>query len=124
LLGLSLNKNLKTMETKTKFNVGDLVQEVYQRADENSKGALRVMEITAQCCYAGIQVFYSVRPLVAQRRHLGYGSDKKEYWEVGHGVSKQDNSLGWQKYREDELVFADQETVDIITKGAVSPSVE
>jgi len=93
------------MEITTKFNVNDLVvrkwdTNIYDEAVQASE----IMELSIQACYSTIQVFYFVKPICAQKKTEGYGADKKSRWIIGHGIGKEDNSSGWKKYREDELI--------------------
>jgi len=103
------------MEIKTKFNVHDLVNRKYDAPGLDTVVAHEVMEITIQVCYAAIQVFYSLKFIQCIKKTQGFGEDKKSYYIIGHGIGREDNSTGWKKYREDELVSADKETINIIT---------
>ena len=103
------------MKIETKFNVGDLTQRKYDRYEDNIKGVFEIMELSIQVCYSTVQIFYYAKPLIANKISKSYGHDEKIYWTVGHGLGKEDNSSGWRKYREDELIPADKETIKIIT---------
>lgn len=102
------------MNIKTKFNIGDIVKSEYDRRTDERIAVLRVMEITAQRCYAATQIFYLCRPIVARKQVKGYAKPLEYEWEVFHGIGEKDGELGWKKYREDELVLPDKETLEII----------
>jgi hypothetical protein len=103
------------MEIETRFNVNDLVQRKFDNQSNKGRRCLEIMEIAVQVCYTTVQIFYLCKPIVAIQETEGYGDNKKISWQVGHGIGKEDNSLGWYKYREDELVPTDEETIKIIT---------
>jgi hypothetical protein len=104
------------MKIETKFDVNNLVKRKFDADTKDGFVAMEVMEIVSQTCYAGTQVFYSCRHIYAKREFKGFG-EKEFTWSVGHGVSKEDAQMGWQKYREDELVEAPQNQIDIILGG-------
>ena len=102
------------MKIETKFNVNDLVLRKFDTKVDMTIPALEIMEVIIQICYAGAQIFYLCRAVVAKQEKEGYGKDATTHWVVFHGVGKDDNTTGWRKYREDELVIADEETTNLI----------
>lgn len=103
------------MEIKTKFNVNNLAKRKFDTDSKNYREALEVMEIISQTCYAGTQVFYLCKPIVCKKEFNERWKEDGEFkWVVGHGVSQTDDQTAWRKYREDELIEAPQELVDII----------
>jgi hypothetical protein len=103
------------MEITTKFNVHDLVRRKYDTDDDETKQAFEILEGIVQVCYTTVQITYLCRPVFAMRKTEGYGENKKVYWKIAHGISREDGNMGWSKYREDELIPCSQETFDIIT---------
>lgn len=103
------------MEIKTKFNVNDLLKRKYDVDPKNTVFALEVMSITSETCYAGTQVFYQCRTILAKKEFELKYQEKGEFtWEIHHAIGSDGNTLGWQRYREDELVEALKETKNII----------
>lgn len=99
------------MEIKTKFNVHDLLVHKYDMDKINSVIALEVLQIKTESCYAGTQVFYDCRAIIANK------SSKDDRWHIGHSVIlSEDNKTGWKKYREDELLPASKETINLLKR--------
>lgn len=92
------------MTIETKFKVGELIKHSFQVNTSKVHQFLLVMEVVAQVCYGGTQVFYLCRPLVLKK---GSGDllelKKDQEWESYHGIGKDMFDTGWKKYREDEL---------------------
>ena len=105
------------MKAETKFNVGDLVSCIYDHDPDDARQALKIMEVYIQICYTTSQIFYYTKRIVAMRKEGRFNYETKETsfeWIVGHDISKDDNSTGWRKYREDELIECSEETKNII----------
>lgn len=106
------------MRIETKFDVNNFA---VRKFDTNAKDViqvLEVMEVISQTCYAGTQVFYLCKPVIAQKKYENdWKKDGEFTWVIGHGINKDDNSTGWKKYREDELIEAPKEHVDLILNG-------
>lgn len=102
------------MNIETKFKVGSLVRHKFERQTHDAIHALEVMEISTDTCYAGTQVFYQCRALVAQKQFKNeYAKTGDFTWALGHTL------LPWFKYREDELVEIPKNEADFFT-GAVA----
>lgn len=108
------------MNIETKFNVGDIAALLFNTKGHSEFVAMQIMEIAAQVCYTTTQVFYLCRPIITHKKFKHPYSDNLEYrkdfeWIVNRGnASKDDMQLGWAKFREDELIPATQEQIDII----------
>lgn len=103
------------MEIKTKFDVNNLVKRKFDTNSKNRMSALEVMEVIAQTCYAGTQVFYLCKPVIAEKEFKDKWKEDGEFsWVIAHGISQEENQAGWRKYREDELIEAPKEVIDII----------
>lgn len=86
----------------TKFNINDLVQFKHMVNTEKKVSVMEVMEILTNACYKESQIFYHCRLLFFEKTHHGWGAS--------HGINpNQDNTNGWKKYREDELVELSEE---------------
>lgn len=103
------------MKIETKFDVNNLVKRKFDTNSKNKMSALEVMEVITQTCYAGTQVFYLCKPVIAQKEFKDKWKEDGEFsWVIVHGISQEENQPGWRKYREDELVEAPKEVIDII----------
>ena len=104
------------MNIQSKFDINDILVQQFSRKSQTYFQALQVLEVVTQSCYAGTQVFYFCRPIIGHRE-VELFKEKRDYvWRIDHGLSKNDHEMGWQKYREDELLKAPQEILDIITQ--------
>lgn len=93
------------MEIKTKFKVGDLAKHKFEQNDKHEISSLEIMTIITETCYASTQVFYQCRHLFAKKVFENeYKKEGDFIWKVAYGISKDDNKIGWAKYREDELI--------------------
>jgi len=102
------------MKINSKFNINDLVKCKYDtELLEKNIGALMIMEVHTQSCYAGTQVFYLCRQIVGKKESDRWETPKKEYWIIGHGATNE-SRVAWGKYREDELVAISKEAKEII----------
>lgn len=91
------------------FDVGDLVQFKYSTNDsKNMKTVMEVIEVMAQKCYGGVQVFCMVR--VMHFMYDGYGKDRK-LSTIEPGQLK---DHAFVKFREDELKHCSEETINLI----------
>lgn len=103
------------MKIETKFEINNLVKRKFDSDYENSRCCLEVMEIISQTCYAGTQVFYLCRSIILNKQfEHEYKKEGAFKWVILHNVSQEENNLGWRKYREDELIEAPNEIIDII----------
>jgi hypothetical protein len=103
------------MKIVTKFDVNNLVKRKFDTDSKNQIHVLEVMEVASQTCYAGTQVFYFCKPIIARKEFAEKYLEKGEStWVICHGVSQEENQAGWRKYREDELVEVPNESIDII----------
>jgi hypothetical protein len=106
------------MKIETKFDVNNFVVRKFDTNEKDTFRVLEVMEVISQTCYAGTQVFYLCRAMVANKEYEKQWKQEGEYtWVIGHVLGKDENSTGWRKYREDELIEAKQEHVDLILNG-------
>lgn len=94
------------MTISTKFDVHNLVKRKFDREDQNIN-MLEVMEVISQSCYAATQVFYLCKIIRAHRF-------RDQPWKIEHGIGRDDNATGWRKYREDELIEATKQEIDIV----------
>jgi len=90
------------MDIKTKFNIGDLL-ECNHNEYKDGFVVQEVMEIIAQVCYGGTQVFYDTRLIYISKK---YGNWQKER---GCSSTKSNSPCGFFRYREDELVKISEE---------------
>ena len=110
------------MNIKTKFEVNDLVRIKYEVPPENTMQVLVIKEITTNTCSSATQVFYLGRLIILikkyekQSMYKGKFSEDKFNWVIGHATIPDNSSLGWKKYREDELLEADKKTIDVLKK--------
>lgn len=103
------------MEITTKFNVNDLTQRKWDRSPENKLFALEIMEIISQSCYAGTQVFYLCRQIQMFKSFKEKYKEEGDFkWVVAHGITNEEGEMGWIKYREDELIPAPKESLEIL----------
>lgn len=103
------------MEFKTKFDINNLLQYKFEKSGEDRISALEVIEVLAQSCSAGVEVFYLCRSICAEKKFKHpYKNEGDFEWIIGHGIHNQDFSLGYKKYREDELVELKQEHINVI----------
>ncbi len=107
------------MKIETKFEINNLVQHKFDVGSKQGHQLYEVMEIATATCYAGTQNFYSCRSIIIQN-HKSYDKmEEKITQSIHHSIAK-DGSItpAWQKFREDELIVAKQELIDIILSGA------
>ncbi len=103
------------MKIETKFDINNLVKRKFDSDYNHSKCCLEVMEVITQTCYAGTQVFYLCRSIILNKEfEHEYKKDGNFKWVICHGVSQEENTLAWRKYREDELIEAPIGLIDII----------
>lgn len=102
------------MKIQTNYDVHNLVCHKFGH-NVNGMVAFEIMEVNAQVCYGGTQVFYLVKPIILSKVFKDKWKDDGDFsWDVGIGRSKDDNGTGWQRLREDELIDCPQNFVDII----------
>lgn len=97
------------MNIKSKYEINELVKHKFSY-DEHSITALEIMEVSTVTCYAGTQIFYNCRPIIAKRH-----KDNPEKWEVFYAVHRGEDA--YDRLREDELSFLDEESKSIILKS-------
>lgn len=105
------------MVVKTQFDVHNLVRHKFENRGANNFIGLEVMEVVAQTCYGGTQVFYLCRAIICQKEFKEKWKESGDFnWNVTNGISKQGdiNNMGWEKFREDELIELEQDRIDII----------
>lgn len=110
------------MEIKTKFNVNSLVTGKYQRQPLKEKGGMaflmgfEVIDINTQTCMAGTQVFYVCRGIHGMAE-TKYEEDKKvtKFTDFSAGSTSRGEYV---TFREDELIEASKEMIDMITGNA------
>jgi len=104
------------METLiSEFSIKDLVAHNYQSGNGDEITAYEVMDIIANKCYGGLQVFYNCRPIIAKKKKENpFKNDSPFVWDILIGVSKNHNEIGWQKFRQDELTLLDPYAMQII----------
>ena len=66
------------VKINTKFEIGEMVRHKLQQDDDLKKVDFLIREIKIAICYAGIQIFYSCRPMV----HVKRFSEGKQSCEV------------------------------------------
>ena len=105
------------MEIKTKYSIGNIITHKFGRGNRElgpSSMTMRyeVLFIDINTCSAGSQIFYTCRPIFIERLIVGYGEEKREVISVfpvdGQDVSK-------CKFREDEVVDCDAESIALIS---------
>jgi len=104
------------MKLESKFDINNLVQHKFDNRDSDTITCLEIMEVRTETCYAGTQVFYHTRNIVAMKKYKhDYKKEGEFIWEIGHSIDKYGNkNISWEKYREDELIACSQENIDII----------
>lgn len=109
------------MKIETAFDIHNIVKRKFDTDGPDETCAFEVMEVISNSCYAGTQVFYLCRQLVAVRKYdIKRNEDR---WVNGHAINRQDDSsTGWLKYREDELIAAPQEVIDVFLGLGVTPN--
>ena len=102
------------MKIETQFDVNNLVKRKFDTQSRTQMNCLEVMEVISQTCYAGTQVFYLCRPIIAQKEFKNQYKEEGEFtWTILHGISQEENKSGWRKYREDELIECPKEEMDV-----------
>jgi hypothetical protein len=92
------------MTIESKFDVGDLANYKYSVNGYKSTVLFyEVLEVNAQKCYGGTQVFLNCRPIHAV--YEGYGKDRR-LADLVPGFSPTQQKEGWVRFREDELSLA------------------
>ncbi len=103
------------MEIKTKFNINDLVQ--YKFHIENNKRSTFFYEIQfihTETCSAGSQVFYLCRPIaILYSEHY---LDNAKVIELSDFDLRKPRDGEYQKFREDEIVPASKNLIEIMNK--------
>lgn len=120
------------MEIKTKFDINNLVKHKFEMGIDSGLKTipvLEVMEVIAQKCYAGTQVFYLCKQIIVQKNRSVYDElnsvtqkilnkanelESVDKYYIHPTFGNDVNDTGWKKYREDELVEAPQNEIDII----------
>lgn len=109
------------MNIKTKFNLNELVKHKYDSNKKDMICLLEVLTIMTEACYAGNQVFYLCRAIIAHKElnlPLRKEDEESDTWFLAHGVhSSDDFKIGWRKYREDELIAAPKEEKEFFNKA-------
>ncbi len=105
------------MEIKTKYSIGNIIAHKFGRGHkEQERGSVsvryEVLFIDINTCSAGSQIFYTCRPVFIERMILGYGEDKREVKSV---FPVDNNDMSKCKFREDEVVDCDAESLALIT---------
>lgn len=111
------------MDIKAKFNINDLLRAKYDSTHKGQIVLLEAMFVMTETCSAGTQVFYICRAIILLKEYKNEFRKKGSYvWNIAHGVNNdKDNSTGYRKYREDEIIGASSYLLDIVngivTKG-------
>lgn len=101
------------MKLKSRFDIHSIVRRKFDNSDKIATLIVyQVMEIHSQTYYAGTQIFYLCRPNI-----LNYIDSSENKWIISHGTGKDDHNLGWKKYREDELVKASKEIIEVFYRS-------
>jgi hypothetical protein len=91
------------MKIETKFNVNDIVKFKYETISKSGISVLEIKEIISHTCYTGTQNFCLCRPIVMRKEYENeYKKEGNFEWVIYHHQGKK-QSIGWHKYREDEL---------------------
>lgn len=106
------------MKIETKFDINNLVVHKFQRNPLETKSktdllcCFEVIDINTGTCMAGTQIFYDVRVIHGIKSTEYVDGEKKITWK---DFSASSNSKGeYIRMREDELVAAPKELVDLI----------
>lgn len=103
------------MKIESQFNLHNLVQRKFDTKQKNVIIGLEVMEIFSQTCYGGTQIFYLCKVIECHKEfEKSYKEEGEFKWVVGHRMGIDIHDMGWKKYREDELIEASQEFIDIV----------
>jgi hypothetical protein len=106
------------MKIETEFDVHNLVKRKFDKNTTDTVQLLEVMAIKSDTCYAGTQIFYHCRSVVAHKNFKHEFSKTGDYeWSIGHGVNNDSDRLAWRQYREDELVDAPEDEMNLILNG-------
>ena len=104
------------MKIETQFTINNLIKHKFDTGEKAGHTLFEVLGISTDTCYAGTQIFYTCRPILLIKIWKDKWKEEGEFdWEVKHGVSGKDGHNALQKYREDEIVEAPNELVDIVT---------
>jgi hypothetical protein len=111
------------MKIETKFDVNNLVVSKYQRntltkeAGVETVMCFEIIDITTGTCMAGTQVFYDVRAI--------HGIATTKYNSGEKSIAFHDFVVGYSskgeyiRLREDEIVLASQEIIDLVTNKSL-----
>lgn len=105
------------MKITTKFNVNELVLHKYNGGRNKRIVGYEILEIVSQSCYAGTQIFYLCRAIIAEKILISpFDEDKGFVWTIAHATSNDPSApMAWTRFREDELVTASLTDVEILT---------
>ena len=100
----------------SKFTVNNLVKHKFNKTESDSIVALEVIEVHAHTSSIGTEVFYTTRAIVCRKSYKKpYDKENSEFeWIVANAIAKTDLKFGYAKYREDELVELEKESISII----------
>lgn len=110
------------MKIETAFDVNNIVihkfSGISQFDSDKTQEIFEIMQIESQTCYAGTQNFYRVRPLILQ-----YNTDwidgKKTKTFTGIRPAHMSAGVEYCCYREDELISAPQNLIDLILSRGI-----
>ena len=75
------------MKITTKFKINDLVMYKYDASPDYRICALEINTVLTDTCNAGTQVFYTARPIQAEKETVNFVSEKRRNdWTVNHHV--------------------------------------
>lgn len=95
------------MKIETEYSINNLLQHKFDTKNNDQIAILEVIEVHTVTCSAGTQNFYNCRPIVINFNTFSRASKPS----VNHTNG---NDSTYIKYREDELIEAKQEYIDII----------
>ena len=106
------------MKLESKFDINNLVSHKFQTIEKDGFPVYEVLEVITQTCYGGTQVFYDCRMIFLRKEYASEWKSTGEFkYSIAVGISKEDGKMGTQRFREDELIEAKKEYIDVILGG-------
>lgn len=104
------------MKLESKFDINNLVKHKFGREANDCVHCLEIMQVQTETCYAGTQIFYLARAIVAIKKYEhDYKKEGPFIWTIANAIVGESNkNIAWEKYREDELIECPQEQIDVI----------